>query len=85
VPPTGRRGARGACPPYYKGAEELLVVGGGNSGLEGGMFLSQFADRIRAGSTKQLGSAVGEGIARPPSAVGGTVPGVHHAHHRTPR
>jgi thioredoxin reductase (NADPH) len=33
--------------PFYRGAEELLVVGGGNSGLEEGMFLSQFADRIR--------------------------------------
>jgi thioredoxin reductase (NADPH) len=33
--------------PFYKGAQELLVVGGGNSGLEEGMFLSQFADRIR--------------------------------------
>jgi thioredoxin reductase (NADPH) len=33
--------------PFYKGADELLVVGGGNSGLEEGMFLSQFADRIR--------------------------------------
>ena len=33
--------------PFYKGAEELLVVGGGNSGLEEGLFLSQFARRIR--------------------------------------
>jgi thioredoxin reductase (NADPH) len=33
--------------PFYKGAEELLVIGGGNSGLEEGMFLSQFARRIR--------------------------------------
>lgn len=33
--------------PSYKGAEELLVVGGGNSGLEEGMFLAQFAERIR--------------------------------------
>jgi thioredoxin reductase (NADPH) len=33
--------------PFYRGAEELLVVGGGNSGLEEGMFLSQFAERIR--------------------------------------
>jgi thioredoxin reductase (NADPH) len=33
--------------PFYKGAEELLVVGGGNSGLEEGLFLSQFAKRIR--------------------------------------
>jgi thioredoxin reductase (NADPH) len=33
--------------PFYKGADELLVVGGGNSGLEEGLFLSQFAKRIR--------------------------------------
>jgi thioredoxin reductase (NADPH) len=33
--------------PFYKGAEELLVVGGGNSGLEEGLFLAQFAKRIR--------------------------------------
>ena len=33
--------------PFYRGAPELLVIGGGNSGLEEGMFLAQFADRIR--------------------------------------
>ena len=33
--------------PFYRGAEELLVIGGGNSGLEEGMFLSRFAERIR--------------------------------------
>ena len=33
--------------PFYKGAEELLVIGGGNSGVEEGLFLSQFAKRIR--------------------------------------
>ena len=33
--------------PFYRGAEELLVVGGGNSGLEEGLFLAQFASRIR--------------------------------------
>lgn len=33
--------------PFYKGAEELLVIGGGNSGLEEGLFLSQFARHIR--------------------------------------
>jgi thioredoxin reductase (NADPH) len=33
--------------PFYKGADELLVIGGGNSGLEEGMSLSQFAERIR--------------------------------------
>ena len=33
--------------PFYRGAEELLVVGGGNSALEEGLFLSEFAERIR--------------------------------------
>ena len=33
--------------PFYKGANELIVIGGGNSGLEEGLFLSKFADRIR--------------------------------------
>ncbi|MHB1500386.1 MAG: NAD(P)/FAD-dependent oxidoreductase [Candidatus Dormibacteria bacterium] len=33
--------------PFYRGAEELLVVGGGNAGVEEGMFLSKFAKRIR--------------------------------------
>ena len=33
--------------PFYRGAEELLVVGGGNSALEEGLFLSEFAKRIR--------------------------------------
>lgn len=33
--------------PFYKGSEELIVIGGGNSGLEEGLFLSRFAKRIR--------------------------------------
>lgn len=33
--------------PFYKGVDELLVIGGGNSGLEEGLFLSQFAKRVR--------------------------------------
>jgi len=33
--------------PFYRGSDELLVIGGGNSGLEEGLFLSQFARRIR--------------------------------------
>lgn len=33
--------------PFYKGAEELLVIGGGNSGLEEGLHLAEFAERIR--------------------------------------
>ncbi|MGA9774848.1 MAG: FAD-dependent oxidoreductase [Candidatus Dormiibacterota bacterium] len=33
--------------PFYRGAEEILVVGGGNAALEEGLFLAQFARRIR--------------------------------------
>ncbi len=33
--------------PFYRGSEELVVIGGGNSALEEGLFLSQFAKRIR--------------------------------------
>ncbi|MGQ0668910.1 MAG: FAD-dependent oxidoreductase [Actinomycetota bacterium] len=33
--------------PFYKGAKELMVIGGGNSGVEEGLFLTQFADKIR--------------------------------------
>jgi len=32
--------------PFYKGSEELLVLGGGNSGLEEGVFLTQFTDKV---------------------------------------
>jgi thioredoxin reductase (NADPH) len=33
--------------PFYRGAEEIMVVGGGNSALEEGLFLAQFGQRIR--------------------------------------
>jgi thioredoxin reductase (NADPH) len=33
--------------PFYKGADELIVVGGGNSALEEGLHLSEFAKRVR--------------------------------------
>jgi thioredoxin reductase (NADPH) len=33
--------------PLYKGEEELIVIGGGNSALEEGLHLSEFAKRIR--------------------------------------
>ena len=32
--------------PFYKGAEELVILGGGNSGLEEGLFLTQFVDQV---------------------------------------
>lgn len=32
--------------PFYRGAEQLLVLGGGNSGLEEGLFLRQFVERV---------------------------------------
>ncbi len=32
---------------FYKGSQEILVIGGGNSGVEEGLFLKQFAERIR--------------------------------------
>lgn len=33
--------------PFYKGAEEVVVIGGGNSALEEGLHLSEFAHRVR--------------------------------------
>jgi thioredoxin reductase (NADPH) len=33
--------------PFYRGSEELLVIGGGNSALEEGLFLTKFAKRVR--------------------------------------
>jgi len=32
--------------PFYKGSKQLMVLGGGNSGLEEGMFLAQFAEKV---------------------------------------
>jgi thioredoxin reductase (NADPH) len=32
--------------PFYKGSSELMVIGGGNSGLEEGLFLTQFTDKV---------------------------------------
>ncbi len=33
--------------PFYRGSDELMVIGGGNSALEEGMFLLRFASRVR--------------------------------------
>ncbi len=32
--------------PFYRGADEVVVIGGGNSGLEEGLFLTQFAEHV---------------------------------------
>jgi thioredoxin reductase (NADPH) len=32
--------------PFYKDADDVLVIGGGNSGLEEGLFLTQFARKV---------------------------------------
>jgi thioredoxin reductase (NADPH) len=32
--------------PFYKGSDELIVIGGGNSGLEEGVFLTQFTEQV---------------------------------------
>jgi len=32
--------------PFYKGAPDVTVLGGGNSGLEEGLFLTKFADHV---------------------------------------
>ena len=32
--------------PFYRGSKQLLVIGGGNSGLEEGLFLTQFTDKV---------------------------------------
>jgi thioredoxin reductase (NADPH) len=32
--------------PFYKGAADLTIIGGGNSGLEEGLFLTQFVDHV---------------------------------------
>jgi thioredoxin reductase (NADPH) len=33
--------------PFYKGADEVIVIGGGNSALQEGLHLSEFAKRVR--------------------------------------
>ena len=32
--------------PFYRGSKELIVVGGGNSGVEEGLFLTEFTDQV---------------------------------------
>jgi thioredoxin reductase (NADPH) len=43
--------------PFYKGAEEVIVIGGGNSALEEGLHLSEFAHRVRVLTRSDLSAS----------------------------
>jgi thioredoxin reductase (NADPH) len=43
--------------PFYKGADELVVIGGGNSALEEGLHLSEFAGKVRVLSRSGLSAS----------------------------
>jgi thioredoxin reductase (NADPH) len=43
--------------PFYRGADEVVVIGGGNSALEEGLHLSQFAQRVRVLSNTDLSAS----------------------------
>ena len=43
--------------PFYKGADEVVVIGGGNSALEEGLHLSQFAQRVRVLADSDLSAS----------------------------
>ena len=43
--------------PLYKGADEVIVIGGGNSALEEGLYLSEFAHRVRVLARSGLSAA----------------------------
>jgi thioredoxin reductase (NADPH) len=43
--------------PLYKGADEVIVIGGGDSALEEGLYLSEFAHRVRVLARSGLSAA----------------------------
>ncbi len=43
--------------PFYRGADEVIVIGGGNSALEEGLHLSEFADRVRVLARSDLSAS----------------------------
>ncbi len=43
--------------PFYRGADEVLVIGGGNSALEEGLHLTEFADRVRLLARSELSAS----------------------------
>src|SRR5580700_9750491 len=44
--------------PFYKGADEVVVIGGGNSALEEGLHLSEFAQRVRVLARSDLSASL---------------------------
>jgi thioredoxin reductase (NADPH) len=57
--------------PFYRGAEEVVVIGGGNSALEEGLHLSEFAARVRvlARSGLSASQVLQERVAQDPQFV----------------
>ncbi len=43
--------------PFYRGADEVIVIGGGNSALEEGLHLSEFAGRVRVLARSDLSAS----------------------------
>jgi thioredoxin reductase (NADPH) len=43
--------------PFYRGADEVIVIGGGNSALEEGLHLSEFAHRVRVLARSDLSAS----------------------------
>jgi thioredoxin reductase (NADPH) len=43
--------------PFYRGADEVIVIGGGNAALEEGLHLSEFAHRVRILARSRLSAA----------------------------
>jgi thioredoxin reductase (NADPH) len=43
--------------PFYKGADEVVVIGGGNSALEEGLHLSEFAQSVRVLARSDLSAS----------------------------
>ena len=46
-----------ATGPSTRGSDELVVIGGGNSALEEGLHLSEFADRVRVLARSDLSAS----------------------------
>ena len=43
--------------PFYKGADEVVVIGGGNAALEEGLHLSEFAKQVRVLARSELSAS----------------------------